>query len=121
MPVCTGDMYHTTSSRSFRIVVPAELPYEVSRRKPERIFALTFSRSAQILAQKCQETEEAEDNEAERIVAASSSLQNHPQDGSVDSMRTMFSNSVTLPVGTFRELDQSHSATTNNDAKNAVK
>ena len=66
-------------------------------------------------------SQEAEDNEAERIVAASSSLQNHPQDGSVDSMRTMFSNSVTLPVGTFRELDQSHSATTNNDAKNAVK
>lgn len=39
-----------------------------------------------------------------------------PQEGSVNSMRTMFSNSVTLPAGTFREID--HSAT---DAINDVK
>ena len=34
-----------------------------------------------------------------------------PQEGSVDSLRTMFSNSVSLPAGTFRE--QNTSATTN--------
>ena len=42
-----------------------------------------------------------EENDGQIQIEAGGSQK--PQEGSVDSMRTMFSNSVSLPAGTFRE------------------